>query len=143
MLGEDIVRLKERINAAFDVLMRLHEETINRDSVLAELLLETQMGKNQRLICRLNTNEKLQVFFETLQEDFTPPDIHLTTAVLPHRYGSDSLGGTRKSSKHSRKSSCKKQRSRSHARPYATEVSQKKCRVFDNEDVDVVQETEL
>jgi hypothetical protein len=46
VLGEDIVRLKERINAAFDVLMRLHEETINRDSVLAELLLETQMGKN-------------------------------------------------------------------------------------------------
>lgn len=66
VFNEDIVMLKERINAAFDVLMRLHEETINRDSVLAELLLETQMGKNSRLICKLHTNEKLQMFFETL-----------------------------------------------------------------------------
>lgn len=39
--SEDFVRCKERINAAFTVFMRLHEETINRDSVIAEALLET------------------------------------------------------------------------------------------------------
>ena len=109
---------------------------------MAELLLETQMGKNQRLICKLNCNEKLQMFFETLQDDFKPPDIHLTTAVLPYRYGSDSLGGTRKSSRGSRKSSNKK-RSRSYTRPYATEQSTKKNKTFENQDVDLIHETEL
>lgn len=57
VMQEDFVRLKERINNAFEVLMQLHEETINRDSVLAELLLDTQMGKNNRMICKNKTHD--------------------------------------------------------------------------------------
>lgn len=55
--NEEFVRCKERINVAFNIFMRLHEETINRDSVLAEALLETQQGKNSRLICKQKVND--------------------------------------------------------------------------------------
>jgi hypothetical protein len=107
VMQEDFIRLKERINAAFVQLMKLHEETINRDSVLAELLLDTQMGKNNRMICKAKTNEQLQLFFATLQEDFIPPDIKLTYALPIHRH-TESFGGSRKSSGSRRRSSSRK-----------------------------------
>jgi len=37
----DLINLKERINRAFDSFLKLYEESINRDSVLTELLMET------------------------------------------------------------------------------------------------------
>ena len=71
--------MKERINTAFETFLRLHEETINRDSVIVESLLDTQLGKLRRLIVRKNTHEDLKIFADDLNEDFEWPDILLST----------------------------------------------------------------
>ena len=41
VLKEEIFRLKERVNNAFNHLMKLHESSIDRDAVICESLLET------------------------------------------------------------------------------------------------------
>ena len=59
---DELRRVKERVNTAFEVFLKLHEETINRDSVIVESLLDTQLGKLRRLIVKKNTHEDLKMF---------------------------------------------------------------------------------
>ena len=60
MLKEDLYRLKERINSAFENLMILHESAIDRDAVICESLLDTQLGKLKRLIVKRHTHDSLK-----------------------------------------------------------------------------------
>ena len=66
------------MNTAFDIFLRLHEETINRDSVIVESLLDTQLGKLRRLIVKKATHEDLKMFADELNEPFEAPDIMLS-----------------------------------------------------------------
>ena len=75
MQKDELRRVKERANAAFEVFLKLHEETINRDSVIVESLLDTQLGKLRRLIVKKNTHEDLKLFADELNEPFEAPDI--------------------------------------------------------------------
>ena len=75
---DELRRLKERVNIAFEVFLKLHEETINRDSVIVESLLDTQLGKLRRLIVKKNTHEDLKMFADELNEPFDCPDIMLS-----------------------------------------------------------------
>ena len=121
----------------------MYEETINRDSVITELLLDTQMGKGGITICKQKTSQRTQVFFDTLQEEFKAPDILLSYAQPINRnYASESLGGSRKHSRSSskRRSSSKK---RTGSRGYAVTASAKRVTAYDNEDVDFIKETTL
>lgn len=70
-------RAKERINHAFEVLNKLHEEAWNRDSVIAESLLDTQLGKMRKLICRKDTHNALLEFTEIFNESFEAPELEL------------------------------------------------------------------
>ena len=74
---EELRRVKERVNAALEVLLKMHEETINRDSVVVESLLDTQLGKLRRLIVKKGTHEDLKMFADELNEPFEWPDILL------------------------------------------------------------------
>ena len=77
-MKDEVKRVKERVNAGFEVLLRLHEETINRDSVIVESLLDTQLGKLRRLIVKKDTHEDLKMFADELNENFEWPDIQLS-----------------------------------------------------------------
>ena len=60
------------------MFLKLHEETINRDSVIVESLLDTQLGKLRRLIVKKNTHEDLKMFAEELNEPFDAPDVMIS-----------------------------------------------------------------
>lgn len=69
-------RVKERINHAFAVFLKMHEEGYNRDHVLTESLLETHNGKMGRRIVSKTCNETVARFAETeFDEAFEFPDI--------------------------------------------------------------------
>lgn len=55
-------RTKERINHAFSEYNKLFEEFMRRDHVIAESLLETQKGRNKRLVCTENCHNTLLGF---------------------------------------------------------------------------------
>ena len=78
VVKDDIYRLKERVNDAFLHLLKLHESTIDRDAVICESLLDTQLGKLKRLIVKKHTHDSLKEFLEELNEPFEPPDIKLS-----------------------------------------------------------------
>ena len=56
-LKEDILRLKENVNRSFNQLLVLHESAIDRDAVICESLLDTQLGKLKRLIVKRSTHD--------------------------------------------------------------------------------------
>jgi len=70
--------MKERVNSAFQTLIRLHESTIDRDAIICESLLETQLGKLRRLIVKRHTHDQLKMFYESLSEPFDKPEILLS-----------------------------------------------------------------
>ena len=78
VVKEDMFRLKERVNQAFNHLMVLHETTIDRDAVICESLLDTQFGKLKRLIVKRSTHDSLKEFLDELNEPFEPPEIQLS-----------------------------------------------------------------
>jgi len=79
IVGKDeLHRLKDRINSAFEHLIRLHEQTIVRDSIIVDSLLETQLGKLRRLIVKRHTHDALQDFQSKLTEPFERPEIFLS-----------------------------------------------------------------
>lgn len=78
VVKEDVVHLKERINHAFSRLLQLHEQSMDRDAVICESLLDTQLGKLKRLIVKRHTHDALKEFLDELNEPFSPPDIHLS-----------------------------------------------------------------
>ena len=84
-------RMKERVNQAFNHLMVLHETAIDRDAVICESLLDTQLGKLKRLIVKRTTHDSLKEFLDELNEPFEPPEIQLSlktdTAFTQHRSG--------------------------------------------------------
>jgi hypothetical protein len=102
------------------------------------------MGKGGILICKTKTNHKAQVLFDSLQEEFRPPDIMLTYAQPINRtYDSESYGGSRKQSRsrsNSKKRSSSKKRN---SQTYAVHESVKRVRPYDNDDVDFIKETTL
>jgi hypothetical protein len=55
-------RTKERINFAFSEYGKLFEEFMRRDHVIAESLVETQKGRNKRLLCSDNCHNTLLGF---------------------------------------------------------------------------------
>ena len=64
-LSKDVWRrAKERINHAFDVFNKLHEESWKRDHVIVESLLDTQMGKMHKLLVKKDTHNALIRFNE-------------------------------------------------------------------------------
>jgi hypothetical protein len=142
---EELTRTKERINAGFSMICKLFEETINRDSVIAENLLETQNGKMRKLICRRQTNDALRDFVDNLQEPFYPPDILLSLAP-PREVRSETMssGGRRNSTGRKRLSSTKRSRSSSRRKAKNQTASTKASRYAaqtrqyrtDNEDVE-------
>lgn len=75
---DEIARLKERINSAFETLIRLHESTMDRDAIICESLLETQLGKLRRLIVKRHTHDSLKMFADALNEPFEKPEILLS-----------------------------------------------------------------
>ena len=75
---DDLYRLKERCNHAFEQLLKLHEATIERDSYICDSLLETQLGKLRRLIVKKHTHDNLKLFQEELNDPFEPPEILLS-----------------------------------------------------------------
>ena len=78
VMKDEMMRLKERVNAAFEALLRLHESAVDRDSILCESLLETQLGKLRRLIVKRHTHDSLKMFYESLNEPFEKPEILLS-----------------------------------------------------------------
>ena len=126
-----MMRLKERINQAFATIIKLHESTIDRDAVIVESLVATQLGKLNRLIVKKQIHDNLKVFNDELNEPFEPPEILLTLkpeaawrqiATNETTMGSTSLkvgnGGFRKSKtrKGTRNNSIKKQKFSQHRR---------------------------
>ena len=78
MNKNELYRLKERINSAFMHIVKLHEQTMDRDAAIVGSLLETQLGKLKRLIVKKATHENLKTFQDELNEPFEPPEILLS-----------------------------------------------------------------
>ena len=60
------------------MILKLNEMSIERDAVIVDSLLETQLGKLRRLIVKKSTHDNLKQFAEDLSEPFEPPEIMLS-----------------------------------------------------------------
>ena len=78
MTKDELQRTKERVNSAFEIILKLNEMSIERDAVIVDSLLETQLGKLRRLIVKKSTHDNLKQFADDLAEPFVPPDIMLS-----------------------------------------------------------------
>ena len=117
---EEVHRLKERINSGFEQLIRLHEQTIDRDAVITESLLETQLGKLRRLIVKRHTHESLKMFMEQLNEPFDKPEILISlkpeAAWRQLTSGENTMNRRRSSGSGKRRKSSSHRRARSKSR---------------------------
>lgn len=75
--AEQFKRVKERINFAFDQYAKLFEECFRRDHALAESLIQTQKGRNKKVICSDQCHETLVNYVKKLKEDFEMPELFI------------------------------------------------------------------
>ena len=75
--AEQFKRVKERINFAFDQYAKLFSECMRRDHVLAESLIQTQMGRSKKIICTDQCHTTLAAFVKQVKEEFEMPELYI------------------------------------------------------------------